>query len=83
MALKKAYADVIFNISKEAAARVMASEKRAARYQHELKLAKEEALRMLLRIKQMMDSQVNKFEFCFSCISFDESAFGVGCMSLC
>ncbi|KAG8379060.1 hypothetical protein BUALT_Bualt07G0049000 [Buddleja alternifolia] len=61
-ALKKAYADVILNISKEAAARVMASERRAARYQHELKAAKDESLRMLMRLKQMMDSRINEAE---------------------
>ncbi|XP_073269281.1 uncharacterized protein [Primulina huaijiensis] len=61
-ALKKAYADIILNISKEAAGRVTASEGKAVRYQHELKLAKEEGLRLLMRLKQMMDSKVNKAE---------------------
>ncbi|GER38531.1 S-adenosyl-L-methionine-dependentmethyltransferases superfamily protein [Striga asiatica] len=60
--LKKAYADVIFNMSKEAAMRVMSSEKRAARYQHELKVGKEEALRMLMRLKQMMDFKTSQAE---------------------
>ncbi|KAK6148462.1 hypothetical protein DH2020_019374 [Rehmannia glutinosa] len=59
-ALKKAYADIILNISKEAAARVMSSERRAARYQHELKVGKEEALRMLMRLKQMMDFKISQ-----------------------
>ncbi|KAI3454577.1 hypothetical protein Pfo_011240 [Paulownia fortunei] len=61
-ALKKAYADIILNISKEAAARIMSSERRAVRYQHELKVAQEEALRMLLRLKQMMDSKISEAE---------------------
>ncbi|KAK6148463.1 hypothetical protein DH2020_019375 [Rehmannia glutinosa] len=61
-ALKKAYADIILNISKEAATRVMSSERRAARYQHELKVEKEEALRMLMRLKQMMDSKICQTE---------------------
>ncbi|XP_073147455.1 uncharacterized protein [Henckelia pumila] len=61
-ALKKAYADIILNISKEAAGRVTASEGKAVRYQHELKVAKEEGLRMLMRLKQMMDSKVHKAE---------------------
>ncbi|KAK4394593.1 hypothetical protein Sango_1613600 [Sesamum angolense] len=61
-ALKKAYADIILNISKEAAARVMSSDRRAARYQHELKVAKEESVRMLLRVKQMMDSKISEAE---------------------
>ncbi|KAK6123435.1 hypothetical protein DH2020_042817 [Rehmannia glutinosa] len=59
-ALKKAYADIILNISKEAAARVMSSERRAARCQHDLKVGKEEALRMLMRLKQMMDSKISQ-----------------------
>ncbi|XP_073291485.1 uncharacterized protein [Primulina huaijiensis] len=61
-ALKKAYADIILNISKEAAGRVTASEGKAVRYKHELKVAKEEGLRMLTRLKQMMDSKVHKAE---------------------
>ncbi|KAL3835142.1 hypothetical protein ACJIZ3_009878 [Penstemon smallii] len=59
-ALKKAYADIILNISKEAAARVMVSEKKVARYQNELKVSKEEGVRMLVRLKQMMDSKVSE-----------------------
>ncbi|XP_051133506.1 uncharacterized protein LOC127253109 [Andrographis paniculata] len=60
--LKKAYADIILSISKEAAARVMASERKSARYQHELKVAKEEGVRILLRLKQMMDYQASEAE---------------------
>lgn len=59
-ALKKAYAEIMLNTTKEAAARIMASESKAARYQHELRVAKEEGVRMLMRLKQMMDSKVNK-----------------------
>ncbi|KAH6799010.1 hypothetical protein C2S51_035494, partial [Perilla frutescens var. frutescens] len=62
IALQKAYADIILNISKEAAARVLSSEKRAVQYQHELKVAKDEALRMLLRLKQMMDARTSEAE---------------------
>lgn len=57
-ALKKAYADIILSISKESAARVLASERKSAVFQHELKVAKEEGVRMLMRLKQMMDTQV-------------------------
>ncbi|KAK7266249.1 hypothetical protein RIF29_18891 [Crotalaria pallida] len=57
MDLKKAYAEVILNTAKEAATRVMASEQRAIRFQHELAASKDEALRMLLRLKQMMDAK--------------------------
>jgi len=57
-ALKKAYAEIILNTAKEAAARSMVSEKRALRFEQELVSTKEEALRMLLRLKQMLDSKV-------------------------
>ncbi|GAA0142675.1 hypothetical protein LIER_03519 [Lithospermum erythrorhizon] len=60
MALKKAYADIILNTAKDAAARVMMSERKAQRFEHELKVAKEEGLRMLLRIKQMLDAKVSE-----------------------
>ncbi|XP_065876673.1 uncharacterized protein [Euphorbia lathyris] len=59
-ALKKAYADIILNTAKEAAARIMVSESKAQRYQRELFAAKDESLRMLLRLKQMLDSKVNE-----------------------
>lgn len=61
-ALKKAYADIILNTAKEAAARIMVSERKATRFQQELASTKEEALRMLLRLKQMFDSKVNEAE---------------------
>ncbi|XP_015582125.1 uncharacterized protein LOC8258136 isoform X2 [Ricinus communis] len=61
-ALKKAYADIILNSAKEAAARIMVSERKAQRYQRELFAAKDEALRMLLRLKQMLDSKVSEAE---------------------
>ncbi|MCD9643824.1 hypothetical protein HAX54_031671 [Datura stramonium] len=61
-ALKRAYADIILNTAKEAAARIMSSEQKAVRYKHELQVAKEEALGMLLRLKQMMDSKISEVE---------------------
>ena len=57
-ALKKAYAETILNTAKEAAARIMVSERKTLSSQQELFMAKEEALRMLVRLKQMMDSKV-------------------------
>ncbi|KAL6997243.1 hypothetical protein U1Q18_007366 [Sarracenia purpurea var. burkii] len=57
-ALKKAYADIILNTAKEAAARIMVSERKALRFQQELNVTKEHAIQMLLRLKQMMDSKV-------------------------
>lgn len=62
-ALQKAYADIILNTAKEAATRIMMSERKAQRFQRELQVAKDEGLRMLLRLKQMMDSKVKP---CFS-----------------
>ena len=42
VALKKAYAEIILNTAKEAAARVMQSEKKALRFQHDLCTTKDE-----------------------------------------
>ncbi|KAH9775953.1 hypothetical protein KPL71_006556 [Citrus sinensis] len=67
MALKKAYADIILNTAKEAAARIMVSERKTIRYQQELFAAKEDALRMLLRLKQMLDAKVNEAQVVSLC----------------
>ncbi|XP_022954787.1 uncharacterized protein LOC111456942 [Cucurbita moschata] len=61
-ALKKAYADIILNTAKEAAERIMVSERNAIRFQQELAATKDEAFRILLRLKQMLDSKVSKAE---------------------
>ncbi|CAH8357332.1 unnamed protein product [Eruca vesicaria subsp. sativa] len=61
-ALKKAYADTILNTAKEAAARVMISERRARGYQQELVAVRDEAVRTCLRLKQMYDSKVKEAE---------------------
>ncbi|XP_010459557.1 PREDICTED: uncharacterized protein LOC104740602 isoform X1 [Camelina sativa] len=61
-ALKKAYADTILNTAKEAAARVMISEKKARGFQQELAAVRDEALRTCLRLKQMYDSKVKEAE---------------------
>ncbi|KAK3031753.1 hypothetical protein RJ639_036633 [Escallonia herrerae] len=60
--LKKAYADIILNTAKEAAARIMLSERKALRFQYELWAAKEEALQMMVRLKTMMDSKISEAE---------------------
>ncbi|XP_068303970.1 uncharacterized protein [Pyrus communis] len=67
VALKKAYAEIILNTAKEAAARVMASERKALRYQHDLQFTKGEALRVLCRLKQMLDSKTSDAEI--TCLS--------------
>ncbi|KAI3834113.1 hypothetical protein MKW92_028223 [Papaver armeniacum] len=61
-ALKKAYADIILNTAKEAAARIMVSERKAYRFQQELCTAKQEGLDMLLRLKQITDSKIAEVE---------------------
>ncbi|PWA65260.1 hypothetical protein CTI12_AA338450 [Artemisia annua] len=55
--VKKAYANMILNVTKEAAARVMVSERKAARLEEEMKRSKDEAVFMLMRLKQMMDAK--------------------------
>ncbi|XP_058228228.1 uncharacterized protein LOC131336414 [Rhododendron vialii] len=64
-ALKRAYADIILNTAKEAAARIMVSERKAVRFQHELGVAKEQGLQMLLRLKQMLDTKVSEAEMTY------------------
>ena len=59
VALKKAYADIILNTAKEAAARIMVSERKALRFQQDLSATKDEALWILVCLKQMMDSKVS------------------------
>ncbi|KAI4319114.1 hypothetical protein MLD38_032753 [Melastoma candidum] len=62
IALKKAYADMILNTEKEAAARVMASERKASKYENELVVVKEEAVRLLLRLKHISDAKISETE---------------------
>ena len=57
-ALKRAYADIILNTAKESAARILASERKALRFQQSLFAAKDEAIATMLRLKSLMDSQV-------------------------
>ncbi|XP_042025933.1 uncharacterized protein LOC121772783 [Salvia splendens] len=61
-AIKKAYAEMILNTAKEAAARVMAAELRARRTEQEMMSVKEEAANMLLRLKQMIDTKTKEAE---------------------
>ena len=74
-AIKKAYAEMILNTAKEAAARVMAAELRARRTEQEMVSVKEEAANMLLRLKQMIDTKVviekhTHIDCAFCCISY-------------
>ncbi|EPS58698.1 hypothetical protein M569_16116, partial [Genlisea aurea] len=60
--VKKAYADMILNAAKEAAALVMAAERRSWRLKKNLVSTKEAAAQLLLRLKQMMDSKATESE---------------------
>ncbi|XP_052197830.1 uncharacterized protein LOC127804833 [Diospyros lotus] len=60
--LRKAYADAILNTGKEAATRIRESELKAIRFQRDLRFAKAEAIRMLLRMKRMLDSKTAEAE---------------------
>ncbi|KAF5799739.1 hypothetical protein HanXRQr2_Chr07g0308011 [Helianthus annuus] len=57
-ALKKVYAEMILNTAKEAAARAMASERKAVRVGYDLRNTKDEAVWMLVRFKEMIDVKV-------------------------
>ncbi|KAF9604317.1 hypothetical protein IFM89_005898 [Coptis chinensis] len=61
-ALNKAYADIIFSTTKEAAAKIMVSERKAYGYQKQMFGAKEEAVNMLVRMKTMTDSKIAEAE---------------------
>ncbi|XP_042458106.1 uncharacterized protein LOC122042183 [Zingiber officinale] len=61
-ALKRAYADIIFNTTKESATRILASERRALQLQQNLSLVKEESLAMLLRLKAIMEAKITESE---------------------
>ncbi|XP_010552469.1 PREDICTED: uncharacterized protein LOC104822818 isoform X2 [Tarenaya hassleriana] len=61
-ALNKAYAEIVLNTAKEAAARVMLSERKAVRFQQDLCGVKEEEYRLLVRLKQMIDAKAIEAE---------------------
>ncbi|KAL5806638.1 hypothetical protein ACOSQ4_029371 [Xanthoceras sorbifolium] len=61
-ALKKAYADIILNTAKEAAARIVTSERKTVRFERDLSSTRDEALRLLVRLKQMIDSKTKEAE---------------------
>lgn len=60
--MKRAYADTILNTTKEAAARVLSSEKKTRMYQQEIVTVRDEAVNTLLRLKKMYDSKVKETE---------------------
>ncbi|KAL8124435.1 hypothetical protein AgCh_012179 [Apium graveolens] len=62
MPVKKACGEIIFNINKEAAARVIVSEQKTVAFQKDLDFTKQQTHRMLLRAKQMFDSATSEAE---------------------
>ncbi|KAL8154314.1 hypothetical protein V2J09_012074 [Rumex salicifolius] len=60
--LKKAYAEIILNTSKEAAAKIMVADRRARCFEKDLNALKEDALRMLVQLKQMLDFKAAEAE---------------------
>ncbi|KAL2898352.1 hypothetical protein RDABS01_040134 [Bienertia sinuspersici] len=61
-AVMKAYAEIILNTSKEAAARVMVAERKARCFEQQLVSLKEESLSMLLRLKEHFNSMITEAE---------------------
>ncbi|KAL3624192.1 hypothetical protein CASFOL_033008 [Castilleja foliolosa] len=61
-ALKRAYAEMILNTAKEAAARVLVAESRARKLEQDLVCTKDEATRMLICLKQMIDAKTKEAE---------------------
>ncbi|XP_077215130.1 uncharacterized protein LOC143849812 [Tasmannia lanceolata] len=62
VALKRAYAEIILNTAKEAAARILVSERKALRFEQDILYSKEEALNILLHLKQIMDTKISEAE---------------------
>lgn len=61
-ALKRVYADMMLDTAKEAAGRVMVAERRVRVVEYELKETNEEAVRVLVRTKRMIDSNMREAE---------------------
>lgn len=61
-ALKQAAMEIIEHLGKEAAMRVLIAERKAALFEQELINTKQEALAMLLRLKNSMDAQIIQAE---------------------
>ncbi|CAN8266069.1 unnamed protein product [Cochlearia groenlandica] len=61
-ALKRAYAEMILNTAKESASRVMFSDRKSASFHEDLTGTKEESLRLLVRLKHMVDAKTIEAE---------------------
>ncbi|KAK9039522.1 hypothetical protein V6N11_014721 [Hibiscus sabdariffa] len=73
-ALKVAYADVMLNMAKESASRVIVSEKRASLFQHQLDCSNKESLRLLLRLKHMIDVKQSQMLASFQTIEAETTS---------
>ncbi|KAH9301508.1 hypothetical protein KI387_013091, partial [Taxus chinensis] len=61
-ALKQAAMDIIKHLGKEAAMRVLVAERKAVHFEQDLINTKKEAITMLVRLKQSMDTQITEAE---------------------
>ena len=62
-ALKKAYAEIILNTSKDAAVRVMMADRKARCYEQQLLNLKQDSLSMMLRLKDHFNFLVKLIKF--------------------
>ncbi|XP_042441857.1 uncharacterized protein LOC122027084 isoform X3 [Zingiber officinale] len=60
--LKRAYADVILNTTKESAVRILAAERRMLQWKQSSSLVKEDSVALILRLKVLMDSRIKETE---------------------
>ncbi|KAM0873137.1 hypothetical protein ACQ4PT_038272 [Festuca glaucescens] len=60
--LRKAYAEIMLNMAKESAARVLAAERRAAVLAGGVAAAKEDGVAALVRLKGIMDARIKQVE---------------------
>lgn len=61
-ALRKAYAEIMLNTTKESAARVLAAEERAAVLEGRVAAAKEDGVAALVRLKAIMEARIKEVE---------------------
>ncbi|KAI4366656.1 hypothetical protein MLD38_022504 [Melastoma candidum] len=61
-ALKRAYAEMILNTAREAASRFADADRRAARFHRELCFVRDDAVRMLVKLKRMLDAKTIEAE---------------------
>ncbi|KAG6474700.1 hypothetical protein ZIOFF_068638 [Zingiber officinale] len=60
--LKRAYADVILNTTKESAVWILAAERRTLQWKQSSLLVKEDSVALILRLKGLMDSTIKETE---------------------